>query len=367
MQYIIKETERGFLFKKGQFERMLEPGIHRVFGRSECRILPLNEPLTDAFDEAMLTRLLKDETFRRSVDVCEVGNAQLALHERDGRFVNALETGRHIFWKEAGAHRFTHYDLDTPEVPDTLPRHICDALCDDDWMTAYRIPEHAKGMLLFDGRLARVLEPGVYYFWSGGVDVDCELADTRLQQLTITGQEILTKDKVSVRLNFVCSYRITDFVSMYKEIRDYAGQFHIAAQMAARECVAVRTLDELLSDREVIAAEILAQLQKKAQAMYLDVTEAGIRDIILPGEVRDIMNTVLIAEKRAQANVITRREEVASTRSLLNTARMMEENKTLYKLKELEYLERICENVGNLSVGGGDLLVQLREILGVRG
>ena len=94
------------------------------------------------------------------------------------------------------------------------------------------------------------------------------------------------------------------------------------------------------------------------------MADAGIKDIILPGEIRAIMNTVLVAEKTAQANVITRREEVASTRSLLNTARLMEENQTLYKLKELEYLQKICENVGSISVtGGGDLLAQLTKIL----
>jgi regulator of protease activity HflC (stomatin/prohibitin superfamily) len=91
-----------------------------------------------------------------------------------------------------------------------------------------------------------------------------------------------------------------------------------------------------------------------------------LKDIILPGEIRDIMNTVLVAEKKAQANVIARREEVASTRSLLNTAKLMEENATLYKLKELEYLERICEKVGNISVGSGDLLGELREILSAK-
>ena len=60
--------------------------------------------------------------------------------------------------------------------------------------------------------------------------------------------------------------------------------------------------------------------------------------------------------------MITRREEVASTRSLLNTAKLMEENPTLYKLKELEYLERICENVGNIQVSGGDMLTQLTAL-----
>jgi len=71
------------------------------------------------------------------------------------------------------------------------------------------------------------------------------------------------------------------------------------------------------------------------------------------------MNTVLIAEKRAQANVITRREETASTRSLLNTAKLMDENKTLFKLKELEYLEKICEKIGNISLSSGDGLMDV--------
>ena len=80
----------------------------------------------------------------------------------------------------------------------------------------------------------------------------------------------------------------------------------------------------------------------------------------------NIMNTILVAEKKAQANVITRREEVASTRSLLNTARLMDENKTLYKLKELEYLERICENVSNISVSSASgLLEQLNAVIKV--
>ena len=87
----------------------------------------------------------------------------------------------------------------------------------------------------------------------------------------------------------------------------------------------------------------------------------------MPGEIKDIMNSVLVAEKTAQANVISRREEVASTRSLLNTAKLMDENKTLYKLKELEYLERICDRVGEISVNGNAGLVeQLGQLLGAR-
>ena len=108
------------------------------------------------------------------------------------------------------------------------------------------------------------------------------------------------------------------------------------------------------------------KLEQGAAGLYAEICEAGVKDIILPGEIRDIMNTVLVAEKRAQANVVTRREEVASTRSLLNTARLMEENPTLYKLKELEYVEKICERVGSISLSGGDIVGQLKEILHLR-
>ena len=74
--------------------------------------------------------------------------------------------------------------------------------------------------------------------------------------------------------------------------------------------------------------------------MGIKILGAGIRDIILPGDVKEIMNQVLIAEKKAQANVIMRREETASTRSLLNTAKLMDENTMLYRLKEMEFIEK---------------------------
>ena len=221
---------------------------------------------------------------------------------------------------------------------------------------------------MFDGKPVRVLEPGIYRFWNGAVQVTTEFFDTRLTQLTVSGQEILTRDKVSLRLNFVCSYRITDPVRARTEIDDLPEQLHVAAQLALRESVGRLTLDELLERKEGVSEEVLKKLREKAETFFVEVEDGGIKDVILPGEIREIMNTVLAAEKRAQASIITRREEVASTRSLLNTARLMEENRTLYQLKELESIERICSNVGNISLNGsGDILAQLSELLRGRG
>jgi regulator of protease activity HflC (stomatin/prohibitin superfamily) len=182
--------------------------------------------------------------------------------------------------------------------------------------------------------------------------------------MNITGQEILTADKVSLRINLVVNYRVTDYERIFTDIDNYVEHIHVAAQLALREYVGRYKLDEILERKEEMSNFIFGKLKAKEGDFFVEIKEAGVKDIILPGEIRDIMNTVLVAEKRAQANVITRREEVASTRSLLNTAKLMDENKTLYKLKELEFVERICENVGNITLNGnGDIISQLTGIL----
>jgi regulator of protease activity HflC (stomatin/prohibitin superfamily) len=134
-------------------------------------------------------------------------------------------------------------------------------------------------------------------------------------------------------------------------------------QLALREYVGGFTLDELLEKKDGIGQFILNSMAEKAKLLGVELTGAGVRDIILPGEMKDIMNQVLMAEKKAQANVIMRREETASTRSLLNTAKLMEENEMLWKLKEMEYVEKIADKINTISVSGnGQILDQLKQI-----
>jgi regulator of protease activity HflC (stomatin/prohibitin superfamily) len=104
---------------------------------------------------------------------------------------------------------------------------------------------------------------------------------------------------------------------------------------------------------------------EQAKAQGLDIETLGIKDIILPGDMKEIMNQVVQAEKAAQANLIRRREETAATRSLLNTAKLMEQNPLLLRLKELESLERVTERVGNLTLFGG-LESVLRDLVQIK-
>jgi regulator of protease activity HflC (stomatin/prohibitin superfamily) len=156
---------------------------------------------------------------------------------------------------------------------------------------------------------------------------------------------------------------VTDIEKALLRNKEYDRQLYVAFQLALREYISGMSFDELLEKKDAITPYILEKVGDEAETLGVRVAGFGIRDVILPGDVKEIMNQVLIAEKKAQANIITRREETSSTRSLLNTARLMEDNPMLFRLKEMEYVEKIAEKIDNISVSGnGVLLDQLRQL-----
>ncbi len=361
MKTIINENERGLLFKNGRFVEMLMPGKYRTSVNKKIEVLNLKERVFSG--SCMLEVLLRNDKIASQTAFIEVLDQQLALHFINGKFYQVLRNGKYAFWSIYDKHEFRIVDISSPEVGEDVPNYIFEQM-PSHFFLKVEVAQYQKARLYFNKKFVRILDDGTYYFWKTNIGVNYDLVDTRLTQMYITGQEILTQDKVSIRINFVCNYRITDYIKIVTEIDDYEEQIHIAAQLALRDYVGKYCIDEILENKEEMSQYISQRLKAKEKDFYVEITDVGVKDIILPGEIRDIMNTVLVAQKRAQANVITRREEVASTRSLLNTAKLMDENKTLYKLKELEYVERICENVGNITVNGsGDLLSQLTTVL----
>ena len=358
---IINENQKGFLFRNGRFVKLLSAGKYRIWGDAEAELVSLDQPIGSG--KCALDTLLRDKEIAAITSVVEVGDQELAFHFVNGKFAGALRHGKYAFWTQIDRHDYKIVDISTPEVPEDLPGYLFAKLPSAMYLKV-EVAQYQRARLCFDQKLIRILEPGTYYFWKNNIRVDAALVDTRLTRMDITGQEILTLDKVSLRINFVCNYRVTDYVKILTQIDDYAEQMHVTAQLALRDYVGRYRLDDILAGKEELSRYVLERLREKEKEFFVEVTDAGVKDIILPGEIRNIMNTVLVAEKKAQANVIARREEVASTRSLLNTAKLMEENRTLYRLKELEYVERICENVGNINLNGnGDLLAQLTAVL----
>ena len=162
----------------------------------------------------------------------------------------------------------------------------------------------------------------------------------------------MSEDKVTIRANLICNWRITDALLWYAEHSQPEGYLYRELQFALRAVIGGKTIDGLLADKDSIDRDLTRLMRdKKLQGVQID--SVGIKDIILPGEIRAILTRVVEAEKTALANNIRRREETAATRSLLNTARVMEENPTALRLKELETLEKVTEKIDNISVFGG--------------
>lgn len=364
----IQKDQRGLLFKRGDYVKHLKPGSYflPLFANSfisPYRVIIMNVDDPFSPSDLDLHLFLHDEELLQELTILDVRDHELALHYEDGKFIDVYPSGKYAFWNSYKEHTFILIDLKEPTVSDKIDRSIFSHPELNGYFQMLQVPPHHQGLLFYDHQFQKELPPGNYYFWNSSVNVQLQTVDLRRQQLDLTGQEMMTADKVTLRLNFVCQYRVTDPMKVL-EVQSFKEQVYIHLQLVLREYIGTYRLDDLLKQKQEIASLVLQRLQEKEAEFGVRFIDAGVKDIILPGDVKEILNTVLIAEKKAQANIITRREETASTRSLLNTAKLMDENQTLYRLKELEFMERICEKIGTLSItGGGNLLEQLNDLL----
>ena len=354
----------GIVLRDGQYQRLLTTGKHRLKWGESMRLYNRTQPVSVPFD---LGILLEDEAFLQEAQVVQVKDNEICLHYQNGNFLGVLTTGRYAFWNSVIEHRFDIQNLDDLESAQGLSRSLLKRTALLRFRWEFVVENHQRGLLFIDGEFRKELGPGYHYFWRNGQALLVLNADMRVQQLEVSGQEILTRDKAALRLNFLAQYQVTDIRKALLENRDSRQQLYLMLQLALREYVGTRSLDELLASKDQVEDLILKQVKGQARELGLKLHSAGIRDIILPGDVKSIMNQVLIAEKTAQANTILRREETAATRTLLNAAKLMEENPMLLRLKEMEYLERIADKVNSLSLsGGGQVLDQLRDIFGAK-
>ena len=349
----------GFATKLGEYVRMLKPGKYTVPPWQRVVVHDIFDPFAPKKD---LSLYLQDPDLLDELHVVDVKDNEIVVRFVDGRYRELLAPGKYAFWKGTKPQSFDTIDLTNPQIDPSFPKALFLRPEIQKFLNAFTVDSHEKGLLFVNREFQKMLEPGDYFFWKGTTAVSVLKADMRQLQVDVAGQEIMTKDKIMLRVNFVGQYRITDPVKALLTIKNYQEQLYVLMQLALREYIGVFTLDEILERKESISTQIVDAVKGKAAEMGLELLSAGVKDIILPGDVKDIINQVLIAEKKAQANVIMRREETASTRSLLNTAKIMDENKTLYRLKELEYIERISEKISSITLSsGGQIIDQLRQ------
>ena len=361
----IQALQVGLVFKYGGYQKVLSPGNYWIWSNETVHVFNRGELLKNP--PCDLAVLLEQPDVAAMLDVVEVKDNEIALQYENGRFQSILGKGRWAYWKGVRQYQYVKVDLSQLDIPSTIDLVSLMPQPLSAFVRTYTVEAHEKGVLFIDWKFDRLLSAGTYNWWKNNTSIHVLKVDTRQQQMEVSGQEILTKDKASLRLSFYVQYQVQDVLKALGDNKEYDKQLYVAIQLALREYIGTQTLDEILDKKGEIAPFVLTATAAKAAQLGVDLRDGGLRDIILPGDMRDIMNQVLMAEKKAQANSIMRREETASTRSLLNTAKLMEDNEMLWKLKEMEYVEKIADKVSSISVSNdGSMVDQLKQLF-VRG
>ncbi len=353
----IAQYERGLLFRNRSFEAVMEPGVHWMFDPLNRTEIKVYDVAVAEFEHPRVDVLITEARalIERHLMIVELGDREVGLVYKNDRLVSVLPPGkRQLYWRGPvrirvdvkDISREITLDADTARI---LTRVGASAMA----IGSVEVPDTSVGLLIADGELRDVLKPGLTAFWKFQRNVKVELVDLRLQTMEVAGQEILTRDKVSLRVNLTALWQVLDAVQARTRLVNFVEYVYKELQFALREAVGARTLDELLGDKGAFDREISATVTGKLEGNGVVVRSVGVKDVILPGEMKVILNQVVEAEKIAQANLIRRREETAATRSLLNTARLMDDNPTLLRLKELETLEKVTEKIDKLTVFGG--------------
>ena len=371
----VKKDERALLFRRGDFAEILASGEHSFFD-------PLNRlsvqkfPVAKAhFDHAAAEFILRmdPQLAEREFHVVQLRPSEVGLRYENGVLVEMLAPNtRRLYWKSHIEMRFDTVNIEHEFAlaPQLVPELVGNVLrgykvTGSDALHTVWVPQHHVAIFYVDGKMHSLLPAGMHAYWRYNRHLENEKVDLRMQVMDVAGQEILTKDKVSLRVNLTASYRVSDVLLAYSRQAKPADYLYKELQFGLRAAVGTRTLDELLENKTVIDDVVSEHIKRRVDGYGLEVESVGVKDIILPGEMKTILAKVVEAEKVAQANVIRRREETAATRSLLNTAKVMEDNPTALRLKELETLEKVTEKIDKISVFGG-LDSVLKDLVKIR-
>ena len=353
---LVKENERVIALNEGRIQGIYGAGMHWLQNtRNSLEIVRYdltNPAFVSVYEKALFDRL--PDVAERNLTVFRTAAAEVAVIERDGVIHSVLMPNQKlVVWKDAGPWTEKRIDVsENPTVDPALMRRIVQAR-KAEAISMHLVNEGQVGLLFVDGAQAGTLSAGVHAFWNVGKAYQVKVIDLKWQSLDVSGQELLTRDRVTIRVNISAEYRVTDPVKAVTVVKDFPDALYRALQFVFRRTLGSLTLDQILERKVTINAEAAEKVREDMAAIGIEVSGIELKDVILPGEMREILNQVVAAEKQAEANVIRRREETNATRSLLNTAKVMAENPVMLRLKELEALETIAGKVGHLTIHNG--------------
>lgn len=366
----VREHERGLRFSRGNFVGLVGPGTHRLWSRLAGSLRERIEVVSTLgpsrrFEHELLEVIARHPSVRGELELVELTDAQRALVWIDGSLAAIHGPGRSAYWKPGATVSVERYEVNSLRLVHPLIDAIVEHKDASRFLELVDVSADQDVLLYRSGELVGRLPPGRHAFWKGAGRLAVKSSDRREQTADVAGQEILTADKVTLRVNLVVAWVITDAVKAASMVADPSQALYREAQLALRASVGSRTLDQLLADKASVGDEVRAALSARAAEFGASVRSVGLRDLILPGEMKTILNRVIEAEKAAQAELIRRREETASARSQANTARLLAENPVLARVRELELLKDVLAGTkATFVLGGGDLAQQVRSLVG---
>jgi len=350
----------ALVWRRGVLLDILTEGKHWV---GFWTVVEYYDTLVPIMDQALMPYLEDFPGIEHYIDIKTVGDNEIGIENRDGLYSRTLTTGKVGYWNDLVQYTLDIINKEEVEVPASVKGSLLVRPEIARLISTFPVEATQIGLLYVDGVLIGRKPPGIYRYWRTDKLVTMKIVETRIQGMEVAGQEILTKDKAGIRVNFHAQYKVMDVEKAITGAVDYYKQLYAHLQMLLRSYIGTMTLDQLLANKEKVGPFVMSQIGDAAADLGVKVLSGGIKDVILPGEVKTIMNQVLIAQKQAQANTIARQEETASTRSLLNTAKLMESNAMLLKLKEMEYMEKIADKIGEITVNGGSRVMDQLETL----
>ena len=351
---VVRDDERGFLMRDGRFERLLEPGRYRAFDFGRRLTSEVVKVVRAEFpaERALLFEKTQPDLASKHFALVQPSATEVAIVSFDGEPKHiVLPNTTRAFWKTL---TLVEVDMiDTANDPRVAKKHLDKMELRGTTIVQAVVEAHEAGILFLDGQLKEKLAPGRHAFWQIGRTVRIGKVDLRPRPHEVTAQEILTKDRIGIRVTLTAFTKVIDPEKATLAAADLDNTVYRLIQFAIREAVATRTLDDILAARDTIDREVRGFVTERVRELGIEIGEIGVKDVILPGDVRELLNKVVEAEREAKANLIRRQEETAATRSLLNTARLMEDNPLVLRLKELEALEKLVEKVGRIDLHAG--------------
>ena len=202
--------------------------------------------------------------------------------------------------------------------------------------------EFQRGVRFTRGRSNGILEPGIYYFCT--LITAVRVIDTRSRFVSITGQEVLSQDGITLRLSLAAQFSIVDPQKFLMNSDNPLDALYLHLQMGLRDLVSAQPVDDLLKQRNSLGPKLLEMTAPRAAELGLSLGTVNLKDLMFPGELKKVFSQVVEARNEGLAALERARGESAALRNLANAARTIEENPGLLQLRILQTMNSSSGN-----------------------